>query len=110
MGNDLMAQSSLPVLKTSLTNLWEAVYRYGQLKPVAMPLVGSGLSRTDASYEELLTMIVSSFVASARARYLTPELRVVIPQSIFDMINVPEVLKSLGAGALDAPGYEGNGQ
>jgi hypothetical protein len=110
MGNDLMAQSTLPLLKTSLTNLWEAVYRYGQLKPVAMPLVGSGLSRTDASYEELLTLIVNSFVASARARYLTPELRVVIPRSIFDVINVPEVLKSLGPGALDPPGYERNGE
>lgn len=104
MGNDLMAQSSLPLLKASLSNLWEAVYRYGQLKPVAMPLVGSGLSRTDASYEELLTMIVDSFVQSARARNLTPELRVVIPQSIFDMINVPEVLKSPG------PSYERNGE
>ena len=110
MGNDLMARSSLPLLKASLTNLWEAVYRYGQLKPVAMPLVGSGLSRTDASYEELLTMIVNSFVASARARYLTPELRIVIPRPIFDLINVPEVLKSLGPGAHDAPGHEQDGE
>jgi hypothetical protein len=110
MGNDLMAQSSLPLLKASLTNLWEAVYRYGQLKPVAMPLIGSGLSRTDASYEELLTLIVNSFAASARSRYLTPELRVVIPRSIFDMLNVPEVLKSLEPGALDVPGYERNGE
>jgi hypothetical protein len=31
-----------------------------------MPLVGSGLSRTGANYEELLTIIVSSFEASAR--------------------------------------------
>jgi DNA-binding SARP family transcriptional activator len=110
MGNDLMAQSSPLLLQASLTNLWGAVYRYGQLKPVAMPLVGSGLSRTDASYEELLTLIVNSFVASARAHYLTPELRVVIPQSIFDTIDIPGVLKSLMPGTLDAPGYEGNGE
>ncbi len=110
MGNDLMARSSLPLLKGSLANLWEAVYRYGQLKPVAMPLVGSGLSRTGASYEELLTTIVSSFVASSREHYLTPELRVVIAQPMFDLINVPEVLKSLDDSALDGPGHEGNGK
>ncbi len=109
MGNDLMAQSSLPLLKTSLTNLWEAVYRYGQLKPVAMPLVGSGLSRTDASYEELLSLIVNSFVGSARGRYLTPELRVVISRSIFDTIDVPGALKSLRPGARDAQSYRGDG-
>lgn len=110
MGNDLMAQSSLPVLEASLDTLWEAVYRHGQLKPVAMPLVGSGLSRTGASYEELLTMIVSSFVASSRGRYLGPELRVVVPQPAFDVLNVPDVLKSLNGSAFDTPDYEGIGK
>lgn len=99
MGNDLMAQSSLPMLRLSLDNLWDAVYRHGQLKPVAMPLVGSSLSRTGASYEELLTMIVRSFLANLRGRYLGPELRVVIPQPLFDQIKVSEVLKAL----RDAP-------
>jgi hypothetical protein len=108
MGNDLMARSSLPMLKGSLENLWEAVYRHGQLKPVAMPLVGSGLSRTGASYEELLSMIVTSFLASAGEHYLTPELRVVIAQPMFNTINVPEVLKSLEDGLVRTPWQEGN--
>ena len=97
MGNDLVAQSTLPTLNTSLENLWEAVYLHGQLKPVAMPLVGSGLSRTGASYEDLLAMIVSSFVASSRARYFCPELRVVVHQAAFDKLRVAEVLKSVAA-------------
>lgn len=102
MGNNLMAQSSVPMLQASLHNLWEAVYRHGQLKPVAMPLVGSGLSRTGASYEELLTLIVSSFEASARSHYLGPELRVVMKQPVFDTIDVRAILKSLGDGAFSA--------
>lgn len=110
MSNDLMAQSSLALLEGSLPNLWEAVFRYGQLKPVAMPLLGSGLSRTGASYEQLLSMIVGSFVASSRARYLTPELRIVTPQAMFDTIDVPEVLKSLEDHACDVQGYGGSGK
>jgi DNA-binding SARP family transcriptional activator len=103
MGNDLMAHSSLPMLRLSLETLWDAVYRHGQLKPVAMPLIGSSLSRTGASYEELLSVIAGSFLASSRARYLGPELRVVIPQQLFDQIKVSEVLKAVRGGHHEVP-------
>ena len=53
LGNDLIARSSLPELRASLESLWDAVYLRGQRKPVAMPLVGSGLSRTGVGYDEL---------------------------------------------------------
>jgi hypothetical protein len=94
MGNDLMAQSSLALLDLSLASLWDAVYRHGQLKPIAMPLIGSNLSRTGASCEELLTMVVESFVAISRTRYLGPELRIVIPQPQFDHIDIARALKA----------------
>ena len=106
MGNDLMARSSLPMLKASLENLWDSVYRYGQLKPVAMPLIGTGLSRTGASHEELLAMIVASFTASARGRYLAPELRVLVPQQVFDAINIPAAFKSAADDSPDAAAHE----
>lgn len=110
MGNDLMAQSSLPMLQTSLQSLWDAVYRYGQLKPVAMPLIGSGLSRTDATYEELLTLIVSSFAASTRDHYLGPELRVIVQPPVFDVIDMTEVLKSVRNAGRDAAGEGADGE
>lgn len=103
MGNDLMAESSLPVLRASLDNLWAAVYRYGQLKPIAMPLVGAGLSRTGASHEELLTMIVGSFLSNARERYLGPELRVLVPPAVFDGLDVTAVLKLARDDSLGLP-------
>lgn len=107
MGNDLMARSSLPVLRQSLDNVWDAVYRHGQLKPVAMPLLGSGLSRTGLSYAELLTIIISSFLASSRERHLGPELRVVLKQPAFDLIEVAAVLKSVrGIGNMEGTGNE----
>jgi DNA-binding SARP family transcriptional activator len=97
MGNDLVAQSSLPMLRESLDRLWDAVYLHGQLKPVAMPLIGSGLSRTHASPPVLLAMIVGSFLASARARYACPELRVIVPQATFDRTRAADVLRSVNA-------------
>jgi hypothetical protein len=98
------------MLQTSLQSLWDAVYRYGQLKPVAMPLIGSGLSRTDATYEELLTMIVSSFAASTRDHYLGPELRVIVQPPVFDVIDMTEVLKSVRNAGRDAAGEGADGE
>jgi hypothetical protein len=109
MGNDLVAQSSLPMLQTSLDNLWAAVYRYGQLKPVAMSLIGSGLSRAGAAHEELLAMTVRSFTGGVRRHYLGPELRIVVDQPTFDMMQIPEVLKSACGGDRDAATCEQNG-
>jgi Thoeris protein ThsA, Macro domain len=102
MGNDLVAQSSVPELGASLENLWDAVYLHGQLKPLAIPLIGSGLSRTRASYDDLLAMIVSSFAASSRRRYISPELRVIIHQPAFERIRVAEILKSVREDAAHA--------
>jgi DNA-binding SARP family transcriptional activator len=95
MGNNLVAQSSLPTLRASLDNLWDAVYLHGQLKPVAMPLIGSGLSRVhDASHDDLLGLIVTSFTANSRQRYICPELRVIIPEPAFEKIRITEILRA----------------
>lgn len=103
MGNNLIAQSSLPALRTSLDNLWEAVYLHGQLKPVAMPLIGSGLSRVvGANYDNLLTMIVRSFTASSRNRYLCPELRVIIQEPAFEKVRIAEILRTARQEALSS--------
>jgi hypothetical protein len=94
LGNDLIARSSLPELRVSLENLWDAVYLRGQRKPVAMPLVGSGLSRTGADYEELLELIIGTFLAAARRRDLCPELRVIVAPSAFAELHAEKVLRS----------------
>jgi Domain of unknown function (DUF6430)/Bacterial transcriptional activator domain len=94
MGNDLVAQSSIAMLSASLDRLWDAVHLHGQLKPVAMPLIGSGLSRTHASPADLLAMIVGSFMASSRARDACPELRIIVPQATFDKTEAAEILRS----------------
>jgi hypothetical protein len=107
LGNDLIAQSSLPELRASLENLWDAVYLRGQRKPVAMPLVGSGLSRTGVGYDDLLELIVRTFLASARRRYLCPELRVIVSPSMFGELRAAEVLRSVREATACSPAREG---
>lgn len=94
MSNDLVAQSSVPELRASLENLWAAVHRRGLLKPVAMPLAGSSLSRIHTSHDELLQLIVGSFLERSRQQYICPELRIVVQQPVFDKLRVAEVLKA----------------
>jgi hypothetical protein len=79
MGNDLVARSSLHDLAVSLERLWDAVYLHGQLQPVAVPLIGAGLSRiASATPDELVTMLIGSFVTRNRSARISPELRIVL--------------------------------
>ncbi|WP_427920960.1 macro domain-containing protein [Streptomyces sp. cg40] len=80
LGNDLVARSGDEDLRSGLENLWASVAVHGLFRPVAVPLIGSGLARvTDLDRSQLVALIVDSFIAACR-RYpaLTPELRIVV--------------------------------
>lgn len=80
LGNDLVARSGDEDLRSSLDHLWASVSVHGLFRPVAVPLIGSGLARvTDLDRSQLVALIVDSFIAACR-QYpaLTPELRIVI--------------------------------
>ncbi|WP_405841319.1 macro domain-containing protein [Streptomyces sp. NBC_01518] len=80
LGNDLVARSGNEDLRLSLDQLWASVAVHGLFRPVAVPLVGSGLARvTDLDRGQLVGLIVDSFIAACRLHpALTPELRIVI--------------------------------
>ncbi|MFJ9634060.1 macro domain-containing protein [Streptomyces sp. NPDC091280] len=85
LGNDLVARSGDEDLRSGLDHLWASVAVHGLFRPVAVPLIGSGLARvTDLDRSQLVALIVDSFMAACR-RYpaLTPELRIVVrPQDL----------------------------
>ncbi len=83
LGNDLVARSGPDDLRASLDTLWPAVARYGMYKPVAIPLIGSGLARVvELDRTQLLLMIVDSFSThTLRDPTTAPELRIVIHPS-----------------------------
>ncbi|GFH38301.1 macro domain-containing protein [Streptomyces pacificus] len=103
LGNDLVARSSDRDLRLGLENLWASVAVHGLFKPVAIPLIGSGLARvTNLDRGQLVALIVDSFIeACHRHPALTPELRVVIrPQELAqtDLASVEQRFQELVLG------------
>ncbi|MFD0639316.1 macro domain-containing protein [Catenulispora yoronensis] len=81
LGNDLVARATEDGLRLSLDRLWAAAARHGLDKPLAMPLVGSGLARiVEAEREDLILLIARSYVRAGRAHRprVAPELRIVL--------------------------------
>lgn len=108
LGNDLVARSAPEDLRRSLDRVWEAASRYGMLKPLAVPLVGSGLARlVRLDRGQLLALIVESFVdASRRLPAMTPELRIVLlPAELkkTDLTEAQRVLSGLTQAADHVP-------
>jgi hypothetical protein len=96
-GNDLLGRSSRAELRLSLKQLWTAVGRRGQLKPAAVPLVGTKLSRVaGATGTELVTLIIDTF---ARAGWtgpaITQDLRIVLRPQDLGPVDLPAVERYL---------------
>jgi hypothetical protein len=100
---DLVTRSSADELRHALERLWESVRRQGLLRPVAMPLVGSGLSRVALSREQLMIMIIGTFLRSSAAERSGPELRIVLPPDGLRQIRLSDV-----AGFVEALDEDGN--
>jgi hypothetical protein len=60
--------------------LWAAVALHGQYRPVAIPLIGSGLARVvELDRGRLAALIAETFVCSCAGNVaIAPELRIVI--------------------------------
>jgi YD repeat-containing protein len=92
MGNDLVARSTVNDIWISLNSLWEAVHTHAQQSRVAIPLIGSGLARISAlERQNLLKMILLSFLARSRRAIVCRELQVVIRPADLDTIDILEV-------------------
>lgn len=102
IGNDCVAASSVEDLWFGLSRLWDAMHRHAQLERVAMPLVGSGLSRLDhLDQDSLLRLVLMSFIARSREGAICRELRVVVRPADLERIDMREVaafLSTLASG------------
>jgi transcriptional regulator with XRE-family HTH domain len=79
MGNDLVVRAPVEDLWHCYARLWEAVYRRGQRGALSVPLMGSGLARVDSlDRENLIRLILLSFVAYSRLQLICHELRIVV--------------------------------
>jgi len=88
MGNDLIVCAPVGELWQSYARLWDAVYRHGQRRALSIPLMGGGLARVEGlNRNNLLQLILLSFVAFSRQRLICHELRIVIHPEHVDWID-----------------------
>jgi DNA-binding SARP family transcriptional activator len=102
---DLTTHSTARELRHSLDQLWRSVRVHGLLKPVAIPVIGAGLARiTGLRTEQLMIMIIDTFVASCRDGRCAPELRIVIRPAELGRLGIPDVARFIEALDQDGQG------
>jgi hypothetical protein len=98
LGNDLVPRSSVDDMWVSLNRLWDAVYERAERRPLAMPIIGSGLARIDQlDRESLLKLILISFLARSRQTPICRELRIIVHPDDLDSVDLLEVRAFLRA-------------
>lgn len=90
-----VARSSRKNVSDALPLLWESIRTRGGLDSLAVPVLGSGLSRVDATREELVREIIRSFIPAIRAGNFCKSMVVVVSPADFAAGHVN--LQQLGA-------------
>jgi hypothetical protein len=102
---DLATTSTPEDLRISLERLWESISVHGLLKPVATPLIGAGLARLRGlSREQIMIMIIATFLQACQVRLVAPELRIVLPTANLTQVRLPDI-----AHFVEALGHDGRG-
>ncbi|MBM7773673.1 hypothetical protein JOD54_003877 [Actinokineospora baliensis] len=92
LGEDLVARATVDGIWTSLSTLWDAVYRHAHREPVSIAVIGSDLARVDTlDRASLIRLIVLSYVARSRTSVVTRELRIVIHPTDVDKVDMLEL-------------------
>lgn len=104
-GLDLVTRSTPAELRLGLEQLWRSVRQYGVLRPVAMPLAGSGLARVaELTREQLMIMLIDTFLRGCRDSRCASELRIVLRKADLGRIRISDVARFVEA--LDRDGRE----
>lgn len=89
--SDGCAGSSVAVLQQSLIELWHRVRQTGSNGPVAIALVGTGLSRLTLSPVQSISLIVSTFLLSQKEKAVSEKLTVCIPEDTARRISFHKI-------------------
>lgn len=87
MNKDLTVTSNPDYISLSLDTLWQEVRRKCHGTAVAIPIIGSDLSRTGLSRMQLSKMIITSFVLESKRRFITRKLTVMIYPQDLDSVD-----------------------
>jgi len=97
MSNNGSASSKKEDVLVAISRLWNYIIEYGGIKPLVIPIVGTGFSRLPDNRDIMVKEIIKSFVAACSSRRFTERLRIVI--SPHDMkkhdVNISELVDFL---------------
>ena len=78
LNNHGVSQSNLNSIKLSLKKLWEFIGSHGELREIAIPLIGTGHGRLTQTREEIIKLIVESFNEASKLKRFSKKLIIVI--------------------------------
>ncbi len=87
--------SNPQLLNNALNKLWETVKTEGRMKPLTIPVFGSGLARVNLSFLLLIQLIVLSFVTYSKNTRITEKLTISIHESQYNPSDFEELKKFL---------------
>jgi hypothetical protein len=85
------AASTVPMLWDALKAALQAVQNHGNGQPLAMPLIGNGLSSVNIEPQHLLRLIVLALVDFGRKAGLPQQVTIVVPEACFDALDLREI-------------------
>lgn len=85
------AGSTVPMLWDAIRAALQTVRNYGNGQPLAMPLIGNGLSSVNVEPQHLLRLIVLALVDFGRKIGLPGKVTIVVPEACFDQLDIREI-------------------
>ena len=81
-------------LWTCLAGVWGGIREYSSGQPVRIPLIGSGLSGTGLPPENLIEIIVTSFLCYTKERKVADRVTLVLPRRLARSIDLNSIKRS----------------
>ena len=85
------ASTDVPSFWSAVSGALEAAHHFGNGRPIALPLVGNGLSGLNLPPQHLLRMLALCLVYYARAKYLPKQVTLVLPEQCFEHLDLSEI-------------------
>lgn len=79
------------MLWDALRGAFAAVKDYGNGEPIAMPLIGNGLSSVNVEPQHLLRLITLALVDFGRKEGLPKQVMIVVPEGCFEQLDIREI-------------------
>lgn len=85
------AGSTVPMMWDAMKCALQAVQNSGNGQPLAMPLIGNGLSSVNIEPQHLLRLIVLALVDFGRKVGLPKQVTIVVPEGCFEQLDIREI-------------------